>query len=215
MDNRRSNVALAVGRFLAPALLLLYPASASAHKLFVFAQVEGGVIHGRAYFPGDVPARRSEVIARDASGRELGRTTTDDDGKFTFTTREHVDYYLVAQTADGHGGQYTIHASELPDSLPAGTAQSSTAVQAVSPAAPADEKNASAPLEAQVAELRKQIQELRQQIYESDEHLHFRDILGGIGFILGLAGVAFYMSARRSKISPEANSLHKLVPPKG
>ena len=42
----------------------------------------------------------------------------------------------------------------------------------------------------------KQIEELRRQIFESDERLRFRDILGGIGFILGLAGVAFYMKAR-------------------
>ena len=40
---------------------------------------------------------------------------------------------------------------------------------------------------------------LRQQVYESDERLRFRDILGGIGFILGLAGVAFYMKARQTR----------------
>ena len=63
--------------------------------------------------------RHSDVIVRDASGRELGRTTTDDKGKFTFTAREHVDHYLVAETPDGHVGPYIVHASELPDSLPA------------------------------------------------------------------------------------------------
>ena len=51
----------------------------------------------------------------------------------------------------------------------------------------------------QLTELSTQIQLLRRQISESDERLRFRDILGGIGFILGLAGVAFYMKARQRR----------------
>ena len=51
----------------------------------------------------------------------------------------------------------------------------------------------------QLAELGRQVDDLRQQIYESDRTLRFHDILGGIGFILGLAGVAFYMKARQRR----------------
>ncbi|MGO9112835.1 MAG: hypothetical protein ACLP9L_26685 [Thermoguttaceae bacterium] len=207
MGSGWSRIAQAVGRLLVLTWFLLSPASAFAHKLYVFARLEGTTIHGRAYFPGDVPARKSDVIARDASGRELGRTTTDDEGKFTFTAREHVDYYLVAQTPDGHGGQYIVHASELPDSLPTDAPKAGSGSHVASPAteramvtaASAAHENEPATVGAQLAELRKQIQELRRQVFESDQRLRFRDILGGIGFILGLAGVAFYMKARRSK----------------
>ena len=93
MGSGWSRVGQALGGLLVLTLFLLCPASAFAHKLYVFAQVEGTTIQGRAYFPGDVPAQKSDVIARDPSGRELGRTTTDDDGKFTFTAREHVDHF--------------------------------------------------------------------------------------------------------------------------
>ncbi len=97
-----SKVGQALGGSMVLTLFLLCPAPALAHKLYVFAQVEGNAIQGRAYFPGDVPAQESVVIARDPSGRELGRTTTDDEGKFTFPPREHVDYCLTAETPDGH-----------------------------------------------------------------------------------------------------------------
>ena len=195
----------AAGSLLALIMLLLCPAPAFAHKLYVFAQLEGTSIHGRAYFPGDVPARKSDVIARDASGRELGRTMTDGEGKFTFMVREHVDYYLVVETPDGHGAQCTVHASELPDNLPAGASKAGSGSQIASSAkdhasvsaTTAALENEPTTVAAQLVELRKQIQELRRQIFESDERLRFRDILGGIGFILGLAGVAFYMKARR------------------
>jgi nickel transport protein len=189
-------------------LFLLCPTSAYAHKLYVFPDsIEGATIHGRAYFPGDVPAQHSDVIVRDASGRELGRSKTDDNGKFTFTAREHVDLYLVAETPDGHVGTYTIHAAELPDSLLAGGPPAGSGAQVASqatdhagvPAAAAREEPELASVRDRLAELSTQIQLLRRQASESDERLRFRDILGGIGFILGLAGVAFYMKARRGR----------------
>jgi nickel transport protein len=202
-----SKAAQAGCSLLVSTLFLLCPTSAFAHKLYVFAQLEGAMIHGRAYFPGDVPARMSDVIARDVSGRELGRTTTDNEGKFTFTAREHVDYYLVAITPDGHSGQYTIHASELPGSLPADVPTAGGGSQVASrvtdrsglPAAAAGKENELSAVRAELADLRGQIGELQWQVLKSDERLRFRDILGGIGFILGLAGVASYMMARRSK----------------
>jgi nickel transport protein len=191
-----------------PALMLFVfcPASAFAHKLYVYPEsIKGATIHGRAYFPGDVPAQHSDVIVRDVSGRELARTTTDDKGKFTFTAREHVDLLLVVETPDGHTGTYTVHASELPDSLPAGVPAAGSGSQVVSPAtdpsvpAAAGKENELAVVRDQLTELSTQFELLRRQVSESDERLRFRDILGGIGFILGLAGVAFYMKARGNK----------------
>ena len=134
MDSDWSRVVQAVGSLLALMLLLLCPAPAFAHKLNVFALAKGAMIEGRAYFPGDVPARKIDVIVRDPSGGELGRTTTDDDGNFTFTARKHVDHYLLAETPDGHSGQYIVHASELPDSLPADVPTAGGGSQVASPA---------------------------------------------------------------------------------
>src|SRR2546427_119073 len=86
-------------------LLLLVPAPALAHELKVFAHVRGATIVGRAYFSDDDAARQAEVIARDPSGRELGRTKTDDEGNFTLPARLKVDYHLTAETADGHASK--------------------------------------------------------------------------------------------------------------
>ncbi len=109
MGSGWSKVGQAAGSLVVLMLLLLCPAPAFAHKLYVVADsIEGATIHGRAYFQGDVPAQHSDVIVRDATGRELGRTKTDDKGKFTFTAREHVDHCLVAETPDGHTAQHVV-----------------------------------------------------------------------------------------------------------
>ena len=207
MGSVSSKMVWSLGKLLLLVSLLLCPASAFAHKLYVFARLEGATIHGRAYFPGDVPAQHIDVIARDPSGRELGRTTTDDKGNFLFTARKRVDHCLTAETPDGHAGQYTVHAAALPDSLSADGATDAGGPQIASPATdhagapvPAAGKDPeSAAVGDQLAELGRQIDDLRQQVYDSEERLRLRDLLGGIGFILGLAGVAFYMQARRRR----------------
>ena len=208
MDSRGSGIGQGARGFLL-LLLLLRPAPAFAHTLYVFVQRIGdATIHGRAYFPGDVPARKSDVIARDASGRELGRTTTDDEGNFTFAARQRVDHYLAAETSDGHSSRpYIVRASMLPDSLPARVPAAGGGSQIASPAAdhaglPAvstGKENEPAAVSDHLAELGRQVDLLRQQVKDFEERLSFRDILGGIGFIIGLAGVAFYMRARRER----------------
>ena len=40
-------------------------------------------------------------------------------GTSRFTACERVDYYLVAETPDGHSRPHIVHAEELPDNLPA------------------------------------------------------------------------------------------------
>ena len=203
MGSGRSRVGQTAGSLLVLTLLLLCPAPVFAHTLYVFAQVKGTTIQGRAYFPGDVPALKSDVIARDASGRELGRTTTDDGGKFTLMVGEHVDYYLVAETPDGHSSRpYIVHASELPGSLPADAARVGKDLQVAPPVTdharlPAASTGNESDLRDQMTELSKQLDALRWQINESENRLRFRDILGGIGFILGLTGLVFFMKARR------------------
>ena len=210
MDSGCSQVARCVMCSLVLMLFLLGPAPALAHKLNVFAVAKGAAIEGRAYFPGDVPARKIDVVVHDPSGGELGRTTTDDDGNFRFTARKRVDHYLVAETPDGHSGQHIVHAEELPDNLPADVPTAGGS-QVIAPApdhadAPAvlagggdDPRGQLTELSRQIDALRRQIDALRRQIDASDKQLRFRDVLGGIGFILGLAGVALYMQARRRR----------------
>ena len=194
------------------------PAPAFAHKLYVFAErIEDAVIHGRAYFPGDVAAQNINVIVSDPSGRELGRTTTDENGRFTFTARTRVDHHLLAKTADGHGGQCVVRASALPDSLPTEVAAASgdsvpppATSQAGPPAESAGGEPESIAIREQLKELGRQMDQLRGQVNESEERLRFRDILGGIGFIVGLAGAALYMKARRTQFGAGLPT-----PPKG
>jgi nickel transport protein len=191
-------------------LFLSCPATVFAHKLNVFATAQGTTIEGHVYFPGDIPARNTVVIVRDPSGHELDRMEPDAQGKFKFIARSRIDHIITAELADGsHGGKYTVRASELPDSLSGGSsappkdavpeasaAAKDTAVGSDSIASPGNDLSS---LNAQVAALGRQLESLRQQLDQSEQQTRFRDILGGIGYILGLAGIGLYLKARRPR----------------
>jgi nickel transport protein len=219
-------------------LLFFAPAPAFAHSLYLFAQVRGATIVGRAYFPGDIGAQQTDVIARDSSGRELDRTKTDDQGNFTLPAQVRTDYHLTAITADGHTASYVVSAAELPGNLPTDSTapakqrQPSTAESPPTNAAagsqdqptsvasqPAKQRQPStaetAPgdavagpqdeptsVAAQLESLQRQIEAMRVQIDQSEHRLRLHDLLGGIGYILGLAGLGFYLKTRPRNPTP-------------
>ncbi|MGA2035339.1 MAG: hypothetical protein ABSG68_24080 [Thermoguttaceae bacterium] len=177
-------------------LLVLSPAVASAHKLNVFASATGATIHGRAYFSDGSPARNVEVIDLDPAGREILRTTTDQQGNFQIQARSRCDHRLLVQTADGHGGEYKLPAAELPQDLPLWNG-AAPAAPVSTPAQPPPAAEGS--LAEQIGGLERQIGQLREQLAAYEAKIRFCDVLGGIGYILGLAGIACYVLAIRRR----------------
>jgi nickel transport protein len=178
---------------LAIIFLLLSPLPVFAHKLHVFAHAHGTSIHGEAYFTGRIPAQNATVMALDRAGKELGRTKTDQQGKFNLQARFRCDHRLIVDAGDGHGGECMLAAAELPEDLPS---------RGNSPNTPAKTPH-DQPLEAKVEAVNQQIVALRKQLDRYEQRTRLRDVLGGIGYIVGIAGVAFYfLGIRRKQSNP-------------
>jgi nickel transport protein len=158
-------------------LLATFPATALAHQMNIYATVEGKTIRGEVYFRGRVPAQNVTVRATDAGGTEIGQTTTDERGNFALPAAGRGDYRLVAHSADGH--------STEPFTLPA-------ALFVDDAADPADSR--------QVEALRAEIDLLREQVIAYQQRTRVRDVLGGIGWIVGLTGIAYYYLGVRRKL---------------
>ena len=185
------------------AVCLLSP-SAHAHKIHVFTVADGAEIRGTVYFSGGGKAEGIEVTAFDADGTILGSAITDENGEFSFTATAKADHVFKVETPDGHAASCTVSAAELPDTLPssdeaAGPETAASAAAGQGHRAPAEADSSPAPLASQVELLRKQVTALRRQLDDFQERRSFQDILGGIGYIIGIAGVAFYVMARRER----------------
>lgn len=208
---------LAPGALLA-ALLWAWAGPALAHKVNVFAVVQGGVITGEGYYANGSKARDCPVEVRDASGALAGQARTGADGSFSLNVPAGAaaPLTIVLKAGDGHQSDYTLTAKDLGAAQPAPPAatpaapSTATSAQASAPAtgvpAPAAapaldearlqalvEQAAAKALEGQLAPLRLELARLTAQA----EGNRLRDIVGGLGWIMGLAGLAAWFKRRR------------------
>jgi nickel transport protein len=167
-----------------PAVLLVLALSAGpalAHKLKLFAQAEGMDLVGTAYFAGGGKAAGLDGRVAAADGSPVATFRTDADGAFRVAAGRRQDHLLTVDSADGHAATARVAAADLPDTLPSGGM--------VSPAG-------DAVLDAALA---RQLRPLREQIDALENRTRLGDVIGGIGFIFGLFGIAAWMAARKEK----------------
>lgn len=190
---------------LALATLLAVGGPAFAHKIKLFATAQGTIISGTAYVPGGGRIAGAKVTARAPDGDILTTALTDEKGAFVLEATRRVDHLLELNTGDGHRATFRIAANQLAATLP----PSEDASQSATPAAATTAKPPTAApvsslseeaLEALVARaVASQINPLRAQLEAHEERLRVHDILGGLGWIMGLAGLAFFLLGRREQ----------------
>ncbi len=193
MVSRKQRFWLALG------LLLSLPVS--AHKLKIFATAEGDRILGQAYFVGGAPASGAGIRITDGEGNELARLQPDAQGEFSYRVDRRMEYRVFADSQDGHVASWTLQADEFASSLPTEGATASSPEPAAEPqpqvetaAAPADGAVTLTQVEQAVA---RQIRPLREAMQAGEERVRLHDILGGIGYIVGLAGLGLWWGSRR------------------
>jgi nickel transport protein len=187
-------------------LILAVPAA--AHKVSVFGYVEGGQILGEGYFSGGGKARQCQVSLLDSSGKILAQTKTDDQGAFRLKLPQAAPpLRLVLDAGMGHRGEYLLTAKDLGKAIEA--TKNAKAPQAALSAAPSEEKAPALAtgIDAQqlssIVEkaLAKQLAPLTAQIAKmnAERGIGISDVIGGLGYILGLLGLAAYMKSRKQK----------------
>lgn len=186
---------------------------AFAHKLKVFAFVAGDRIEGSTYFAGGGKARGAHIRIQDAQNNLLAELQPDSDGGFSYRVQAPVEHVVIASSADGHRAEWRIGAAELMAGFPAGQDVMPSASDAGQPALDAAstqrhhastagrdaesretlDRHTIAAIEQAVA---RQLHPLREQLLAAQDRARLQDILGGIGYILGLTGLALWWHAR-------------------
>ncbi|MGW8186791.1 MAG: hypothetical protein ACWGNK_05980 [Desulfobacterales bacterium] len=198
-------------------LLLLSCSQALAHNVTVFAWVEGDTVYVESKFSGGRRPVAAPVEVYDARGNLLLKGVTDEKGEFSFKVPKKTEMKVVLLAGMGHKGEWIIPFSDLdavsdgttaqvletnsPSSRPTDPNQAKSAISPVGadpvPAGyvSADEirKAVEATLDTKLKPVMKLLVETRQS------GPSVTDILGGIGYIFGLIGVAAYFSAKRRK----------------
>ncbi|MFW6457127.1 MAG: hypothetical protein ACOC0A_02440 [Planctomycetota bacterium] len=175
------------------------PQQAEAHTMKIFASREDDAIRGFAYFPGGERAGGVEVSLEKKDGTEVESAKADDDGNFEFAkTQGSVRYRVVAESSDGHRATFEVDGQEPSEDEDGQQTEVDSS----------DEKfgaEKTGGIRAKRLEtimgkvIERRIRPLREDIAEAQSRTRFRDVLGGIGYILGLCGIAFYFMARKQK----------------
>ncbi len=180
---------------------LFFTTACFAHKVRIFAWGEGNIIHTESKFSGGRPAQNATVTIIDkSSGAELLRGTTDQHGLFEFPVPEEAiqEIDIVVNSGDGHKNNWLYQLTEKDDN------QENLAHTDVGQVGVDSKGSAATTLtEEQLSRiinesLEKKLAPIRQQLAEAAEQKpDLKDILGGIGYILGLAGIAAYMKSKK------------------
>jgi nickel transport protein len=193
--------------------ILLAGAPASAHKAIIFAWVDGDTVYTESKFSGGRRVKGGEVIVYDLDGNQLLKGKTNNKGEFSFKVTKKTGMKIVLIAGMGHRGDWTIPLDEI-QTVAAG--ETSTAISKEADVEKPEKKVRTAPVsgvspdEIRMAvekALDRKLKPVLKMLAESKEHgPSVTEILGGIGYILGLMGVAAYFHYRR-KSGGEKNNL--------
>lgn len=182
--------------------LTLATTPALAHKLRVFAVAEGRVISGYGFFVGGGRAN-GVLVTLTLSGANAPPqiVSAGSDGAFRFEVSASGIYVVHIDAGDGHVAETRVTvtlATTAPVLTPANPppalpTNSPAPAAAVSPAC-LDEA-ALRPLLAEA--VARELRPLHERLMEAESRMRFTDIAGGLGMIMGLAGAALWLRARR------------------
>jgi len=175
-----------------------------AHKVNVFAWVEGDTVFVEGYFPGGKKSQDSLVEVFNPAGTKLLEGRTNEKGEFSFKIPERTDLKIVLTASMGHKNDFIVPASDFGEveSSPSSPTQSFAESAKDSSAHPADlsqlEGMIDKALDRKLAPVIKLIRDTRK------EGPSITEIVGGIGYIFGLFGVFMYFKSRNKKRSQES-----------
>jgi len=85
----------------------------SAHKVNLFAYVEGNTVHTESYFPDGRPVAGGKIEVYDGEENKLLEGFTDENGFFSFEIPEVDRVQIVLHASMGHRATATLAAEEL------------------------------------------------------------------------------------------------------
>ena len=192
------------------AIVLFSCHSALAHKIRVFAYESGGEIIAEAAFSSSRPAKNSNVAVETDTGIPLLSGTTDDNGTFRFAIpemakKEAMKLNIIVDVGEGHRGSWLLEPADYLADPPLieqpSTAVSSSPQQNSMQAEVNDTASGNCEQLALIVEqiVVKELAPIKRTLAERmEKKTDLQSILGGLGYIFGLAGIAFYYKGKKN-----------------
>ena len=192
---------------------------AYAHKVMVFAWVDGDMIFTQSKFSGGKKVKGGNIVVYNTQKKILLEGKTDDKGKFSFKVPEKTTFKIVLYAGTGHRAEWTVPKEDIeemswdkpaestlkkpqakmpPNTIPSEPTEdpAEEMSQTPQPSGPCADEIENAVEKALDKKLKPVIKMLNESL---DRGPTVSEILGGIGYILGLMGVGAYFHYRRKR----------------
>lgn len=178
-------------------LLILSPTWSMAHSMYVFAYIDGGLIKGEGAYGDGGPASGAAIEIHDSDGLLIGQTNASADGTFSLPLKKGRPPFMVEiRDGGGHASTSTFGQEQSPKPKPSAAKSDQPRPSEPDRAATAashalrDEwvrmlRDELAPIKAQLARL------------SSRNTIGLAEVVGGLGWIVGLAGLALWFKSRK------------------
>jgi nickel transport protein len=93
--------------------VLLFSTAAMAHKVSLFAYVEGGKVYTESYFPDGSPVEGGKVLVYDSQDKLLLQGKTDKEGLFSFDVPKVDDLTIVIEATMGHKNSFKLKKADV------------------------------------------------------------------------------------------------------
>lgn len=181
-------------------IIIMMDVSVFAHKVNIFAYVEGEKIYTESYFNDGKKCIDSKIKVFDNQGNKLLEGLTDKEGEFSFEVpSENGNLKIVLTASMGHRAEYSISADEIRGSVGLIKEENEEPVSIVFPeTSSVDLKEIQSIIEDTLDEKLKPIMREIIEIKKSQEdRISPTEIIGGIGYIIGIFGIAAYFLSRK------------------
>jgi len=175
--------------------LLGVSTSVYAHKVNIFAYVEGNKVYTESYFSDGKKARGGLVEVYNSQGNKLLEGRTDKKGCFSFIPPKRDDLKIVIIASMGHKNFYILSKDELlADSI--GVKELEPSSQQFTKANLGQFGNTiSHSLDKKLKPIMRQLKKMEQ----AQRRPSLTEVIGGIGYIFGILGIVMYFLTKRKQ----------------
>jgi len=179
-------------------IILGFYAKAHAHRVNVYAYAEAGKVYVEGYFVDGTKAKSSKIeVFREDTGKLILTGVTDEDGKYSFKIPGPYSLRIVLKASMGHKNEYLLEKEEIMEALGMQTkppqvkvASKVTEPQGANTVVSSDIETI---LEKHLKPLREEIVKLRIAM----ERPRMSEVIGGLGYIMGIVGIYLYIKSRQ------------------
>lgn len=178
-------------------ILILKSSPAIAHKINIFAWAEGQTVFTESYFTGGKLIEGGLVEVFDPAGHKLLEGRTDQKGEFSFRLPQKTDLLLVLTASMGHRSDFTLKVEKAIEVNQAGET-GDTGIEKSPDTVTVDMRQLRAIIE-ETIDLR--LKPIYRSLADAKrrEGPSLTNIIGGIGFIIGIMGLILFVRSRKKK----------------